>query len=314
MAGRIQSSQFTAWLLVAIVGPMLSMIGKTGWIGVLGSAAICVILSACIHWMRIEIPRWVRFVQLIWITVYLGSIAQESTSCWQIGTDTVVLPCILLILAALASASGAQRSARSSAVLVWLVIPLSGIVLLAGGMDLDESHIRMDVESLDWALMPLLLIPALGGFLSEGKVNCTVKVTMLCSIIAVILSMWMDASLTAEVVSKSENAFYQYSKGVTLFGIAERFEAVSACLLTAGWFGLFSIFLSAGHAIIESNQKGAGAVGVWLMVAIAVLVMCNLHIPRKTTGIISLICWGFLPILAQGIERMKMSKNSKKGS
>lgn len=312
MNSKLPASQLTAWLVVASIAPILSMVGGVGWIGVITTALFCVAIIICQSCLDCELPKWMQIVQMISIAVYIGAVGKESISCWAVGTDTSVLSVVLLSLAAIASSKGVQRCGRACAVLLWFVVPLVSAVLLAGYKDLDVLAIRTNPEMFEWALLPVFLLPALGRFYFKETGRRTWRFAFIGGIIAAAISIWMDASLTPEVARKSENTFYEFSKGVNLLGVAKRFEAVSACMLTAGWFALLCFFLSVTHRVCENIKIASGTIGVWTVAGVAALGMYNLHISMEVLAIFVLICWGFLPILTQGIGQLKTLKNVEK--
>lgn len=310
MNDKIQATQLKSWLLVAMIAPILSMNGNAGWVGVLGTVLISVLITAMQQRLNALIPKWLGFIQLIWIGLYLGSVAKESISCWEIVKDPRVLAVALLALAGFAVMKGIKGCARSVSLLFWFVVPVTAIVLVAGSKDLNLSEIRMRATDIDWNLIPVFLLPAVGGKLSENGMKGSARCVIIAGGAALVVSALMDAALIPQVAIERQNAFYEYAKSATLFGVAKRFEAVSACLLTVGWFAFFTLIFSVAEKHCENIIKGSGPVSVWAVVLIAVLVMYNMHITSVVIGKIGLIFWGVLPLAAQVVERVKKTKNS----
>ena len=105
----------------------------------------------------------------------------------------------------------------------------------------------------------------------------------------------------SEVASGATSSFYEFSKGVNLFGVAERFEALVACALTAGWFALFTLILCAVYHLTEKIFFPASKWCVWIAAAASMGLMCILPKADSWMAIGALIFWGFLPVAAQGI-------------
>lgn len=258
-----------------------------------------------------QTPKWVGIVELISAVLYLGVVARESATCWQDGIDTTFLPLVLLVAAAFAVRSGATHGARSGAALLWFIAPGIVLVLLAGIGELQEPVAVPVNRSNPWITAPLLLLPFLGGRAAEQNGRKLSRTVMLLSCIALAATLWLNGE---QIPETAENAFYEYSKGITLFGAAERFEAVSACLLTAGWFALFSFLLSIVYEIAEELKEGWGRWSLWIALAMAGLIMYNLPIPLPIVGILCVISWGFLPLITQVLVGLKKSKKHGKTS
>lgn len=275
---------------------------------VVPGAATAVAISYFVFFAKVQMPGWAKWLELVWTVLLLGTLARESASCWQDGADLTLLPLVLIASAAFAVSNGAVQAARSGAALLWFVVPGVFVVLLAGISNLEIKHLAKDVSSNVWVMMPVYLLPVLGENVAEDKRSKLFRCTLISGLFVVAASIWFGASMPSESLAGAENAFYEYSKGITLFGVAERFEAVTACLLTAGWFALFAFLLAAVYEIMEDHREGSGRTGVWVSAGIAVLVLYNLPITMTTAGILTLIFWGVLPLATQIIVRPKKSE------
>lgn len=306
MDSKIPAPQMSAWLLVATIGPLLSISGKSGWLAVLLAAAVCCVLSICVlTYGRGKMPRWLCVLELLWLVFFLGGLARESGTCWAEVNAMPVIPIVLLSLAAFVVRRGANQAARVGATLVWLVIPVLGIVFLAGTADADLQWVRRGLETPDGLLIGLLLIPCLGVFLPQDRTKKTRWVPVVLSIVAVAASVLMDAVMGETAAKWAANGFNEFSKGVTLFGVAERFEAFVACALTGGWFALFAIILSTAYHLAEQIFPQTAKWSVWICAAASIFLMCILHIASEWLVFGGLIFWVFLPVLTQGIVHVK---------
>lgn len=301
MKKKVPIPQLTAWLIVAISAPALSLAGKVDWLSVVISTLVCTIIGCLILFAGTPIPRWVRGLELAWAILFLGTIGRESSTCWNRGPDASLLPLVLIVSATFAVRNGAQYGARSGAALLWFVLPGVLIVRLAGIGEMNFEYFTETTKTNTWLLTPLLLLPVLGRYAAGEDKRGLIKPILLSGIFVIATSIWITASMPPHTLTQAENAFYEYSKGITLFGVAERFEAASACLLTAGWFALFAFVLGLVFEILETERRGYGKFGVWCAAGATVLVMYNLHITLSAAGILTLIFWGFLPLLTQVI-------------
>ena len=312
MKNNVQATQVTAWFLTAMIGPLLCILGKESWLTVLVVAIICGLLVSFTHRYGTQsLPKWLCIAELAWLTLFLGSIAKKSGTFWEGGSDTIIIPSVLLLLASIATQRGAQQTTRTGATLMWLVLPVLGIVLLAGSAEGNVKWIRNDLETPDGLLPAFLLIPCLWVFLPLQEEKQRKWVVPILGILAVVCTCILDATIGSSLAKESENGFYEFSRGVNIFGVAERFEALIACCLTGGWFALFTVFLSAAYHLAQRVNENFATWCVWLIAAIAIGSMCTLHIPHWFLPLGSLIFWVFLPIATQGIGYAKKSVKSQ---
>lgn len=303
MNKQIPISQLTAWLIVAVSAPVLSFANQTGWLSVACAATICVIIGTIRICLGTTVPKWVGFVEIATIVLYLGAVSRICASCWKDSAEVSVLPLALLCSAAFAARKGAEGVARSGAALLWFIVPGICLVLFAGTGELNIPETIPVRQSNIWIMAPLFLLPFLGyGTKNKKHLKC-------CSLLsgwAIAVTVWLNAE---QILPTAENAFYEYSKGITLFGVAERFEAVSACLLTAGWFSLLAFLLGMLYETVEAQKKGMGKWGLWIGSATTALIMYKLPISVANVGVLCVISWGLVPVAAQLLVKIKKSKN-----
>lgn len=306
LQNKISGRQLSAWLLVATVGPLLSVVGRNGWVTVLLGVVLCGTLTFCVLTCKTVVwPRWLCILEAVWLVVFLGGLAKSSGSCWETKQREFAIPAILLLLAALASARGAFCAARTGASLLWLALPVLGVVALAGTSDAHLQWVRQGLDVPDGTLISLLLVPSLAIFLPRETSDKTRWTALLLGMIAVAASVLMDAAMGSAVAIHAENSFYEFSKGISLLGVAERFEGIVACVLTLGWFALFAFILSAIHYLLKQVFSEIKSWSVWITVLIALVVMCILPEKDYWMAMGTLIFWGFLPVAAQGIVGAK---------
>lgn len=302
---KIPTTQLRAWLLAAVAPTILSVIGRNTWTTVLLMALGCSVLCFCVLTCRIEkFPKWLCILELGWLTVFLAGIAKISGSCWEKADAYPWIPIILLILAACASSKGVTQSARTGAILLWLVIPVLGLVFLAGTTDIDTGWIPTDLELPDGLLIAVLLTPCVTAFLPKER-KVLRWTSLLTEAIVLAGTILIYGTLGEEVAKTARNGFYEFSKGVTLFGVAERFEPLVACALTGGLFAYLMLLLSTIYHLTEKNSPKAAKWIMWLCAILAVGVMCILPNRNEWMAIGGVIFWGFLPAIAQGIGGRK---------
>lgn len=233
-----------------------------------------------------------------------------SAMCWEEDGAFPAIPIILLLLAAMASSRGAHTAARSGATLAWVVLPVLGIVSIAGTRNINVSWVQQPWRLPDGALIAVLLCPCASLFLpcEERKADRWIAVVPACLTAAA--SILLNAAMGTSTGTAGKE-FYEFSKSVDLFGVAERFEALVASALTVSWFALFALMLSVVYHLTERIISGDGKWGVWLATAASIMCMCFLHSSAVWLAFGGAIFWGFVPIVAQEIERQKMLKKVK---
>lgn len=305
MQNNIPAAQLRAWLVAAAVPAILSVIGRNGWFTVLLMTIGCGTLCFCVLTCRIEkFPKWLCILELAWLTVFLGGIAKISGSCWVEANAYPSIPIILLILAAYASRQGAHQSARTGATLQWLVIPVLGLVFLAGATDIHIKWIPRELELPDGALIALLLLPCIAVFLPKER-KALRWTGLVLGTAAVVGSLLIYGTMGVVAAKAAPNSFYEFSKGVTLFGVAERFEALVACTLTGGLFALLALILSVVYHLSQKTFPAVAKWSVWLCATASAGIMCILPNSDYWMAIGGVIFWGFLPVTAQGIGGRK---------
>lgn len=306
MQNELQGTQFRAWLLAATVPAIFSIIGHSSWVTVLLLTIVCGGISASIAAARkTKIPRWLCLLEILWQTVLLGRLAGESIACWEDAKAFPFIPVVLLAVSALAAQNGAIRAGRMGAILVWLILPVLGIVVVAGTLDAQWSWVRREITSPDGLLITLLLTPCLGFFLPQRQNTKSYGVCIALGILAVIAAVVTDAILGADVAVNAPNSLYEFSKSVTVFGVAERFEALIACVITGGWFSLFTMILCTIYQLGVKISSQAAKWLVWACASIAVGLMCILPKATLWMGVGSLIFWGLIPALTQILGHIK---------
>ena len=84
-------------------------------------------------------------------------------------------------------------------------------------------------------------------------------------------------------------------KGISLFGILQRFEAMASCVMTVGMFLMLSLLSAAGGEIM--NQFGVSRGGAAVAVPAAVLLFWADRIPDVIYTVGAAVLWGLIPLL-----------------
>ena len=302
MNSKMSGAQFNACLLVAAVGPILSVAGRGDWITTAVTGLVCVVMYFCIRSIRaVNLPRWICIGELAWLIILLGVAAKETASCWIGEYVHLVIPVILLFLAACAARNGVSGSTAIGATLLWIIIPILGGVFLAGTGDVHPEWIANDVRIPDGMRVVALLLPCLYQCVSGVDSKSSRWIPIVLVVIAISDTVLLDSVLGANNAEETANGFYELSKSVNLFGVAERFEAMVACALTGSWFVMLLMILSAACRLIDKICPMMTKWSHWVIVTLSGGVMCILPKSGIWVGVGTLIFWGLLPVLTQEI-------------
>ena len=289
------TSSAKVWLLVATVPPILSVVHANSWVEILLIGILCVIV--CVQNAPTNIPKWLCVMELLWLIIYAGAISRESGIWWD--DEHSIVPLIVLLMAAYTAQAGIVRPARIGSVLVWLVLPVLLLVALAGAADVQWNWLTVKADMPSGLLGSLLLVPCVTKFLvqAEGQGKKWLPVTI--TLTAMIATLLLNGTVG------DGKDFYEFSKGITLFGVAERFEALVGCVMTMGWFVLLSVIFSAVFYLSEIILPGAAKKIVWVCAGGSML--CMWILPKGDGWLLigTLIFWGLLPLLTQGLVGTK---------
>lgn len=304
-----------AWIVGGMTAPLAYLAGRDSWLVVLAVGAACCALCRLVLWTadRQSIhARWYCVVQVIWLAVISQEITGWTAQCWPTGNGFPLVPLTLLVLATFAAWDGAERASRTGSVLFWFLALLYGIILASGIQNLEWEYLRPDIELPSPLLIVVFLIPAVASFLPSPKRGGSAALALVL-LFSVAVSVLTVGTLSQQVAQASPLPFYEFSKSLSLFGIAERFEAFVSVALTIGFFSVLSFLLSAAGHLTELVLPGKGRAGVLLTAVVAGLFMVVLpKIPALLLACLSTLLWTVLPLAIAGFQGLKKSKKTKK--
>ena len=304
---KIPARQLSAWLFAAMVPVALQLLGGASWLWV----GVCGLTSLAVTQMLWRAPedraKWESAILFIYVVILLGELLCVTAQSWPVGNSDPAVPLILLVLAAWSARKGPAAAARVGAVLFWVVLGLYLAVFVTGGKDIKLMWLKPSSTAPDALGLTVLLLPWAGtslmrspgapgrhGWLTFGFVLMGTIIT--CGV----LSPW--------IAERTTNAFYEMSRSLDLLGVARRFEALICAGATVGWFGTFSLLLTLCGGYTEKIFPGRSRGAVWIAAGAAVLWrLCGLHIEPIFLLIAGAIFWGLLPLLTQGLGKIKKS-------
>lgn len=293
---KVQNRQLPVWIMAALSAPVAIYGGKASWVWTLIVGIICSLL--CIAVLKLENVKYgkiLRAAQIILLGVVGGRMSLEVSACWE--TEGMIMPLTLITLAVLSALGDAERNARVCSVLAWILGLLYIVCLAAGGKDIEMNWL-LPTDCQEGMLVVVFLLPAVSVILPRetGKGRWGVLAVPL---FAALIGIWCSGTLSPNVTKMVEIPFYEYSKSLSIFGVAERFEALVSVALTAGLFCTLSLLFNAAQHTITNGALISGI--------IAAVIMClNVQINPWILSILALIGWIMLPFIkSEKINRKK---------
>ncbi len=305
---QIAARPLVIWLLCAMTAPIVQVVaGNDPLFAVLLSAAcvavVCLGLAGNGQYGKI-----LSGLQYLWAAIAAGVIAQAAGKSWPMGEAGYAVPLVLLALAAWSASKGPATAARTAGILFILLCVGYGLIFAAGLSQINGSWVTKLVREDPKFMVFLLLLPGTAACLprqSLGKRGLWLFVLPAFCLLATVVT-----SGSVHPDAKVESfAFFEMCRSLSLFGFAERFEALACALLSVGWFSLLALLMCSAGAAAQNIFPGKGRQGVWLAAAAAGgMVLGKISIASKFLLILGAIFWGLAPILFQGIEWRKKSR------
>ena len=124
------------------------------------------------------------------------------------------------------------------------------------------------------------------------------------------MSLLTAGVLSPAVATNIQGAFFEMIRGISILGVAERFEAVVAAAMTLGWFCLLSLLLTAAGHLGETLHQGWGRPTVWLTALLAATGQAwAREVSPWFSALGALVFWCLLPLL--GRRRAPVEKKNK---
>ena len=301
----IHPKTMRAWLTVAMFAPLAHYSG--------GAWPVLVVLSLLAVGLMGLLPentgvirnsKILCVLELGWILVLAGHYLSLSAVYWPGEKSELAVPAALLLLGAY-SCKG--RPARTAGVLYWVLILMLVPFALAAVRDAKvEWIIPKELKCSAW-IVPVLLLPALGTWLTVPEKQCnTGWVSWFFGI-----GLWCATSavLSPKVASDLEAPFRDLSRSLTL-GAGSRFESLASVMITLGWFALASLFLKLATELIK-NLGVKENIAPWVC-AVPPIALSWLKVQQNPlfSAFMTLVLWILVPML----YCKKISKKSEKSA
>ena len=304
---KIPSRQLCAWLFAGMVPVLIQLLsgGSWIWIAILGTASVS--LTLLVWHTGWEPVKWLCPFLFMYIVLLLSQLLGAVSNIWPTGEREPWVGLILMAVAAWSAQKGTSAAARVGTVLFWAVLILYLTVFVAGTKEVNLPWLAPQWNLPDEMGLTVLFVPPLSVCLLKADAQKGTRM-FLVPLFTVAAALLTTGILSPEIAVNTPNAFFEMSRSINLFGAVHRFEAVICAGMTVGWFALLSLLLSACSVLIEKILPQRGRVGLWLAaIGSAGVQLCGLHIRPFILLILGAVFWVAIPLLTQGLEKIKKS-------
>ena len=158
-----------------------------------------------------------------------------SGDCWPTARQGWAIPVVLLVLSACAAERGCRTGARCGAVVFWCLVLLFAVLVAFAVPEVEWQNLR----------------PENRGTVEPPRRLCSCRLRRHCfrrkgrspwlwglglAVAGAGVSLLTAGVLSQAVAVHTQGAFFEMIRGISILGVAERFEAVVAAAMTLGWF------------------------------------------------------------------------------
>lgn len=298
----ISDRQRYAWVMTAMIAPLAAVTAGQSWVTVGIVASLCAALCGTVVNQVTEDkwPKWFMLAQWLWATAALGQMLRFIPKVWPQAEHPEFLVVILLAAALWASRSGAEANARTGTVFTWIVGILMVLVFGAAAKDIRVENITAGLDIPDAEIFFVLMIPGIAVFLPGRSGKRSKGFAAAITFLAVLIPFLTAGVFSRTLAGKMENPFWELSRTLTFSGAAQRFESLVSAGLTISWFLLMSLILCVANRLWPARGGAALCAGGAL-----ILYLFDMRISPSILAAGSVLFWGLLPLLAQGIGGRK---------
>ncbi len=300
------------WLAVAMSAPFVYLAGRQNWLALLTVAAICaaalwVVLTRPVE--RLLSHSIFCLLEFVFLAVACTVTAKWSARIWPTGQGYPAVPLTLLALATASAFYGVNRTAKGVGVLFWVSTILYSILLAFGSRNIKVQYLQPVWEIPAPVTWFVLLLPCAAQFLPRERAEKGKHILPLICFLAVGFGLWTEGNLSSNVAKVSAWPFYEAGESIHLFGIANRIEPFISVAATVGYYGLFSLLISAGGCLAENIRSGWGKWGAVTMGALSALgLLLEAEMPWFVLAVSAFVLWVALPVLGSLFPEKKSKK------
>lgn len=303
---KVDPAPLWAWTLAGASAPIAILAARGPWLSCICLAAVCGLLCWSVQTLAGE-PLRSRagcVVQFVFLPVFACEMARLSLRLWE-GGEVPYTAFVLLALAAAGAWNGAKRASHIGGVLFWFLALLYAVALGSGVKNIHFDFLRPDFDLPDARLPAVLLLPAATALLPVGGKRWSVRSGVALAVLTAAVGLLVAGTLSGGIAAQIGDPFYEYSKSLSLFGVAERFEALVSVALTMGMYAVLSILLSMAGLFADTVRPGLGRWGVVLCALAAGALLLLPAVPGAALSAGSILLWGVFPLARSLWQRKK---------
>lgn len=299
---KISQSRMELWLLAAVTAPVAHHSGQ-GWLSVLVMAALVLPVSFLYSGRWQDLPRWLAWIELIWLVLVTGILMGGSGSYWPSSGSRWFVPVTLVALAAWNA--GSEKASRAGSVLLRI---LTGLFLLTAAVSvsqLEPTWLQPRFTGWQPELMTVLLLPSLAGIWGQkvrGRAYARIGLW------AVAAAALVQGILSAGIAARAEAPFYEMSQALNAGGI--RWELPAAAAMTLGWYATADFLINGCCELAAKAGIGGKRVSWIVFGAVSGVLLLDMHGVARIVAGFSLILWVLAPFLAEKNKSKKGEKSS----
>lgn len=274
--------------VTALLVPTAEAAAGENWLPILLTAAAAGIIGSYAASWNGEMPKWGRKARAGTAVLLMAWGLQKTSVPWPGAASEYVVPLVVAALAVYAGINGSETARCSCSILRYGVYAVLGGIALLGLQGIDPEVLQPKLEMPNAEVVITMLLPALCTNKGEEKAGM----------------VWIAAIAASILMRGGGSSLYEYSKGLSLRGITEHMESLTASAVTIGWYAFLCCMIDVWKE--ETDGKGV------CLCAAAALVIGWLKIellPAICLGAV-LICWLAIPGTCQAKKKLK---NMKKG-
>ncbi len=308
---EVSSRALSVWVATAMIGPVALVAARSSWSAVAVVATLCGVLCAAVYkaWGDgICHSKLVNALLMFWHLYAAAEVASMASLCWPGRGSQLVTSLVLIALAALSASKGERSASAVAAILCPLCAVIFAIVLACGIGNIHWSRVEVSTHPPAGSLIFVFLLPIAAVVIPRRQQLSAVGFGMV-GLLGTVLSIAVMGTLSLRVMLTKENAFYEFSQSLDLFGAVQRFESIAAVGVMLSLYAMLSLLLSGVGSMAQRIWQGSSQ---WVTLAGAAVsagvVLFGLRFSEKTVAIASVLIWGFTAA-AYGIV---CGKNQKK--
>lgn len=269
-------------IMALIVPAAEAAVGKN-WLPTLMLVLVTFLLCS---WMSMQGEpdwKWLYPLRLAALILLLSWALQQTHSCWPGEKAELAVPAGLLFLAAYSVWKGS--AIRASSVLRYGMYFILAVLSVLGIGQMNIENIQPKAELPDMELAAVLLLPLLARKTGKFFYN-PVGI----------------AALISSIAAGGCVSVYQFSRSVSIGGIAQHLESVAACAITVGYFALLCYLLDG-----ISNKTGAWNVWTTALAAYGIYLL-GIPLAPQVYVLLLILLWVIIPELWNMGEKIKKGK------